>query len=418
MPKVLIIAYYFPPAGGAGVQRTLKFVKYLPEFGWEPVILTVNHKEARLLDPYLETEIPMSIPVFRTPAWLLPSRLPWRVRSFVARWLFIVDEQVGWLPFAIAQGRKILWEDTFQALYTTSVPYSDHLIGYRIKKEFRLPWVADFRDAWIGDFSTTFPTRWHKNFACRLEQSIVTTAERVTVVSEPIRQGLLRRHPDLTADKVLVLPNGYDPADFQGLESLKPDANQAFTITYSGSFYIKNRTPDSFLRAVKLAIDKGGIPRHKIHIRFVGNIGWKVRVMIETLGMDDVVETTGYVDHRRSINYLMRSDLLLLIVGTGPGSEGVMTGKIFEYLASQKPILALAPDGVAADLIRETQAGIVVDSNDVEGIARCLTETYYKWENANLTTNSNIRLIQRYDRHKLTQKLASIFAELLNDLPN
>jgi hypothetical protein len=186
--RVLMVAYYFPPLGGAGVQRTLKFVKYLPEFDWQPVVLATKVSDARLRDPSLEKEIPATVSVCRTPALTLPARLPWRLRSFIARWLLLVDEQLGWLPFAVSQGQRMIEEHGVEAIYTTSAPYTSHLIGARLKQRTGLPWVADFRDPWVGNVSSTFPTGFHLELAKRFESQVLQGAERVIVVSEPMRQ--------------------------------------------------------------------------------------------------------------------------------------------------------------------------------------------------------------------------------------
>ena len=162
MRQVLFVTYYFPPLGGAGVQRALKFVKYLPQFGWKASVLTVRPPRGRLLDASLLEEIPASASVFRTAAPALPLWLPWRFRSLVARWLLPVDEQIGWLPLAARGGSQMLRATQFDLLLSSSAPYTSHLIAARLKDSAGLPWIADFRDPWIGNISSAYPTRLHQ----------------------------------------------------------------------------------------------------------------------------------------------------------------------------------------------------------------------------------------------------------------
>jgi glycosyltransferase involved in cell wall biosynthesis len=410
--RVLVVAYYFPPLGGAGVQRTLKFVKYLPEFGWQPVVLTVKVKDADLSDACLEKEIPPGISIYRTSILRLPARLPWRLRNLLARWLLVVDEQVGWLPLAVGQARKIIAEDGVEAIYTTSAPYTAHLIGLRLKEQTGLPWVADFRDPWVGNFATPFPTPVHLRLAQRFERQISQRAERVTVVSDLMRPALLNRY-HLPPERVCTLPNGYDPADFTGVEPLGQDPAWLI-IAYTGSFYGR-RQAGSFLQGLRAAIDDRAVLGHKVQVRFVGNIGQATQAQVEALGLRDVVQITGYLTHHQSIQYLLGADLLLLVVGAGPGSAAVLTGKIFEYLFAGKPILALAPPGAAADLVREAEAGVVVDPEDVSAIADQIAALYQKWERGELKIASRPEVVARYDRRRLTGQLAHILNEISHE---
>jgi glycosyltransferase involved in cell wall biosynthesis len=405
MRKLLIVAYYFPPLGGAGVQRTLKFIKYLPEFGWQPVVLTVGRSSSKLEDTSLESEIPSNTSVYRTPALLLPSWLPWRLRNFIGKDLMLVDQQIGWLPFAVYYGRRVIQQESVRAIYTTSTPYTSHLIGLRLKRITSLPWLADFRDPWVGSFSRSFPTQLHEQIARRMESQVVQTADRITVVSEPMRQAFLTRYTSLEAQRVLTLPNGYDSDDFLNAEPLEREEKDCMHITYTGSFYGR-RQPYHFLQGLQAALNSNRVSRRKIRIWFVGNMNQDVLQQIEAFDLEDVVRMVGYLSHTQSINYLLGSDVLLLIIGPGPGSEIVFTGKIFEYLASYKPILALVPPGVAANLLEESQAGIIVPPHDVKAITDQIVNLYGKWEDDDLNIASDQSVINRYDRLRLTGKLA------------
>ena len=412
MKQVLLIAYYFPPLGGAGVQRTLKFTKYLRDFGWNPTVLTIQPHHSHLIDATLLNEVPSDIKVLRTPALALPTWFPWKFRNLITRWLLVVDEQIGWLPIAVRQGKEILKSMDVDILLSSSAPYTSHLIGNQLRDLAKLPWVADFRDPWIGNFAMTYPTRLHESIAQQFEHKVITSADRTLVVSEPMREAILNRYVDLPPKNVITLTNGYDPADFVYIP-IKGEQSSRFTITYTGSFYANAISPENFLAGLKLCLDNQRIPQDKIRVIVVGNMSSKIIDYVNKLNLSGVVQFTGYVPHQTSIAYLLQSDLLLLIIGTLPGSQVVFTGKIFEYLASKKPILALAPPGAASDLIREAHAGEVVSPEDIDEIANQLYLYYSRWESGYLVPSSRPDVIQRYDRRLLTQTLASILDNLV-----
>ena len=403
--SLLIIAYYFPPAGGAGVQRTLKFTKYLPEFGWNPIVLTVTPQAHRLHDDAFLAEIPPQTQVYTAHAWLLPHKLPWRLRHFLSTWFMVVDEQIGWYIPALKKAKELLNTHHITAIYSTSSPYTDHLIGLSLKRASKLPWLADFRDPWYGNFARHYPTRIHRQLDQTLEGRVVHGADRIVVVSEPMRSDLLSRYPDLEAGKIITISNGYDPADFIDCQPAQFPHNQ-MVIVYTGSFYARNRTPEKFLNALAAAIDSGLIPKNQIRVDFIGNIGGRSTRYIAETGLKDVVNLKGYLPHRETISHMLSADILLLIIGSSPGSEAVLTGKIFEYLAANKTILALAPKGAAARLISEANAGVVVDPDDVQTISSALAELYSRWKRGELESRSIPSVVQKFDRRLLTSTLA------------
>jgi glycosyltransferase involved in cell wall biosynthesis len=408
MRRVLVIAYYFPPFGGAGVQRTLKFVKYLPEFGWQPVVLTVKEQVAHLRDLSLEEDIPSSTPIHRTLAVLPPPWLPWRLRNFVSRWLLLVDEQLGWLPFAVTRGKQLVRQGGIQAIYTTSTPYTDHLIGYLLKQQTRLPWAADFRDPWVDNPVLAFASRVHRRLAGQLEQRVFHTADQIIVNTEPACELYRRKYSRLDSGRLITIPNGYDPADFVQGVALPPGDPTRFKVVHVGSLYGRRRTSRSFFQALQHMFDTGGLPRDRIEVLFVGNAGKETEELVKAYGMADIVNLIGYVPHRQSVLRLLGADLLLLIPTSGSGSEVFLPAKIFEYLAAGKPILAIASPGAAADLVREAQAGVVVDPEEVGEIAAQITVLYQQWERGELNITGNRGVVARYERYHLTGQLARV----------
>lgn len=407
--KILLIAYYFPPLGGAGVQRTLKYTKYLPQFGWQPVVLTSQAKAAALSDPTLMEDLAGAQAVYRTRVAALPPALPWRLRNLVTRWLLVTDDQAGWYPFALREALRLIKQERVDAIYTTSTPYTAHLVGLRLKQRLGLPWVADFRDPWAGNTSLRPPTGWHRRRIERWEQQVVSAANRVTVVSEPMARDLCAAFPELGPEHFLALPNGFDPDDFTQAAPQGADPNR-MTVVYSGSFY-GQRTSLPFLQALHGALADGQIPRQAIRVRFVGNVGQATAEQVQALGLSGVAELTGYVPHRESIGYVLGADVLLLVVAPGPGSQAVLTGKLFEYLAAGKPILALVPPSAAADLVRESRAGVVVDPENVPSIREQLLAIFQQWQQGTLASHSDPAVVARYDRRRLTGLLAAAFTE-------
>lgn len=411
MKQLLCIAYYFPPQGGGGVQRVAKFVKYLPRFGWQPTVLTGSAPGA-LVDPSLDLEVPASTRVVRVRGWVLPPAWPWRLRHWLKRWCLVVDEQIGWLPFAVRQGLALLRTRSYSALYSTSAPYSDHLVALRLKRTTQLPWVADFRDPWIDNFSIQFATSLHQSWCARLEREIVSTADRVLVVSEPMRQKFLDRYPQRKPQHIITLPNGFDPADYEGVAPAARD--ERFTLVYTGSLY-GPRNAGSFLAAVSDLLERGVIPRSNLSVRFVGNIGPETAQQVARWQLTDVVELRGYVPHRQTIAHQLAADLLVLIIGSGPGSESVLTAKIFEYLASGKPILALIPPGAAADLLAEAGVGQMVPPDEPEAIAVALADLFVEWQQGRLQVTPDPLVVARYNRQLQTAELAHILDELADE---
>jgi glycosyltransferase involved in cell wall biosynthesis len=352
---------------------------------------------------------PRSQLAIRQSASSTPRRLPWRARRALARWLLVVDPEIGWLPFAARRGRRLLRGGGYDALLSTSGPYTDHLVGLRLKRATGLPWVADFRDPWLGNESASFPTALHRALVARLERRVVEAADRVLVVSEPMRTMLLARYAGLAPGNVVALPNGFDPADFVGVEPAARDGR--LTLVYAGSLY-GSRTARPFLAALRRVVDGGGVPRGQIRVRLAGNTGQEAAQVVAEWGLGDVVELSGYLSHRQVLAEQLAADALLLIVGAGPGSEVVLTAKIFEYLAVGAPILGLVPPGAAADLLREARVGRLAPPDDEAAIAAALSALFADWQSGRLAATPDPAVVARYNRREQARRLAAILDEL------
>ncbi len=432
--RVLLATYYFPPSGGPGVQRPLKFVKYLPGFGWRPVVLTVRPEDASYpdRDPALEAEIPPGVPVIRTRAWdpyALYARLLGKEKDAVvgvaftgegepgarhrlARWvranLFLPDARVGWTPFAGRAARKLLRETPIDVVMTTGPPHSTHLIGRALKRRAGMPWVADFRDPWtdIGYYGDLPFTAWACRLDARLERSVLEEADHVVTVSPSLKRLLARK----TTTPVTVLPNGFDPDDFRGTV---PVETGAFVLAHIGTLSA-SQNPGALWRALRSLLDAGELPA--LRLRLVGNVDPVVMRSLEAHGLADRTETIPYVPHDAAVRHMRRAALLLLSIPRVPDAEGIVTGKIFEYAASGRPVLGVGPlPGDAAALLEETGAGRLFAYDDAAGMTAFVREHYAAWASGRPLEGAAPRAAAPYGRAALTEKLAELLETVADE---
>lgn len=432
MRYVLLVTYYFPPAGGAAVQRFLKFARYLPAYDWQPVVLTVRPEDAAypFRDEALEAEVPGEVPVFRTRAWdpyaayarLLGQRKEevvsvgfagrphqrWKER--LARWiranLFLPDARVGWVPFALRAIPLLLRQYPIEVIVTTGPPHSTHLIGYQAHRRYRLPWVADLRDPWTGiDYYEMLPmTRWARRIDAWMEQRVLIRATRRVVVTPSMQRRL--QDQGLPA---LLIPNGYDPADF---EELQPQPTDYFWVTYAGSMN-PARNPEALWQALQRLQETT-----RLRVRLIGTVDAAVRQAIARYGVADRVEVLPFVPHRQALQYLLSSALLLLVINQTVGNAGIITSKLYEYVGSGRPVLGIGPvQGDAAAVLQETKAGKMFNYNDVEGIVAYLRQHYEAWAAGRPLAGALPALAQRYSRPYLTGELARLLEEVTRSVP-
>ena len=408
MKKVLFIAYNFPPHGGPGVQRSLKFVKYLREFGWEPIVVSSAENAGVTQDEALLNDIPKDTAVYRVDAFS-PGRMvamakrvrldyPVRVMNVL---LALPDPMRWWAWRAQRHVAEIIKKHKPDIVYTTSGPYSSHLLGRWIKEQFGLPWLADFRDPWSSNLVIPYPPgyRWLNR---RLECSVLAKADAVSCVSEPWLNEL-RYVLGRSSEKFRVIENGFDPDDI--VRHPPRENEKIFTITHLGSFY-PNRRPDTFIEAVKELITEGKIDKHKIACRFVGENARNYVPQAEPF------EPLGYVSHRAAQEFVGRTDALLLILAADRRNIGNYSGKIYEYIACNRPILGIVPPGgVAEKLIHDTRTGITVDGA-VANIKRALLELYRMWLDGKNSFQPDWQEINRHTRFEATRLLAERFQTL------
>ena len=364
-PRVLVIAYYFPPSGGPGVQRVLKFVKYLAEFGWRPSVLTVREGAYPEYDPSLARDIPDAVPVHRTYAWdpyRWYARLTGRSdedsvsvgsvrgrgaswKESVAQWIranvFLPDARVGWVPFGAMRGRTLLSEQPFDAMLTSGPPHSVHLIGALLHRWTGTPWVADFRDPWtdINYYQELPHTPPARRLDAALERAVLRSASAVTTVS-PSWRALLARKAGSDAGPCAVVHNGFDPEDFEGERAAV--SRDHFVLTYVGSLYA-SRNPEGLWRALSQLRTREAVP--KLRLRLVGRVDPGVLRALQDRGLEAITERVPYVPHAEAVRYMQQAALLLLTIESFPRDEGMITGKLYEYLAAGRPVLGIGPPG-------------------------------------------------------------------------
>ncbi len=432
--KVLIIAYYFPPSGGSGVQRTLKFVKYLRDFGWEPVVLTAQNADYPAYDEELLAEIPRGVKVYKskiiepyrlyrkftgraqnesadiatlTKDSKTKQKLSERISEFIRSALFVPDARMLWYFFAVSLGKKIIKQEHIQAIYSSAPPYTTHLIARKLALKSGLPWIADFRDSWIGWLSTPQWRPWlSRAIEKRMERNVLRDADKILTVSNGVKNHLLSRHNHLDDNRWEFLPNGFDADDFKDITPVQKDSR--ITITYTGSLY-GNRNPEYLLQALEDIHMSSPQALDNLLFRFVGRVGDPILQRINMSPVNHLFETIPYVTHNTSLSYLLATDYSLLIIDDAPGNEGILTGKIFEYIGAKKPIFALAPEGDATELIKSQNLGYIAHPKNVSEIKNILEKIL-----TSKTTDSNINS-ENYERRHLTGQLVKVLDTIVKN---
>jgi glycosyltransferase involved in cell wall biosynthesis len=414
--KALLVSFYFPPAGGGGVQRPLKLASHLPEFGIEVHVLAPDDSKWIHCDE--ELQAPANAVIHRAryigPRGRLPAeelhglRGASRLRRQVAltpRRFVIPDENAPWALTATREAVRIVREHDIDVVITTSPPNSIHLIGGMVKQRTGVHWVADLRDS-----LTSKSDRQIERMSVRAKERaqvwvaalVAARADGVVGATDSIAEELRRLNPGL---RTAVVPNGADYEDFDGLEY---SPGERFRITHTGSFFGK-RDPRPFLQALEACDDS-------VLARFVGEFRRSDREWVEGLGLEDRLELHPFLPHRQTLELQRNSEaLLLLLPEIGERGRDVPSGKLFEYLAAQRPILAIVPpDGAAADLVRETGAGTVVAPDDVDGIGAAIDELVRRWRSGTLDgpmLNEDVRV--RIDRRTRSAEFAAFLHELV-----
>ncbi|HZK97137.1 MAG TPA: hypothetical protein VFC67_23250 [Prolixibacteraceae bacterium] len=434
MHKVLIITYYWPPSGGAGVQRWLKFVKYLREFGWEPVIYTPLNADYPVIDDTLLNDIPPGVEVIRTPIWepyefykkltgkkstvkinsgfLNHKRSPGIVEK-LSVWirgnLFIPDARKFWINPSVRFLNKYLSERKVDAIVSTGPPHSMHLIALALKERLNIPWLADFRDPWTDiDYYkdmkiSAYADKKHKD----LELKTIKGCSAMVVVSRDMKVN----YELMGANNVNLITNGYDSDDMDVYNVVR---DTKFSISHIGTL-----PPSLNLKGLWKVLSELSetLPhfRENLEIKLIGKVDNSITDDISIFNLFDQFTKIEYVTHDKAALLMKQSAILLLAINKdSPNAKGILTGKIFEYLASGRPIFAIGPsDGDLAQILKESVAGFISEYDDLEGIKKVILMLYQKYLNNDLN-NSPIG-IEKYARRNLTAELAGVLNKMIEN---
>lgn len=437
MKRVLIITYYWPPSGGSGVQRWLKMSKYLPEYGWQPMIYTTENAEYPIVDPSLEKDVAPDLEVIRRPIFEpydiykkflgikkeetvkmgfieeKEKKQGWKenLSLWIRGNLFIPDARCWWVKPSVHYLKDYLKEHPVDAIISTGPPHSMHLIAMKLKEELDIPWIADFRDPWteIDYYNDLHLTKWADRKHHRLEREVLEKADKVVTVAPDGARRLGR----LGNRNVRTVYNGFDRDD----DSQTPvNQSEQFTITYLGVLS-KIQNPKKLWKALsELAKEDDGFCKD-LKINMIGQIDSSVVRSIEEQGLNGHVSLSPYVPHDQ-VSAVHRSSTLLLLFlmpDSEPRAKGLLTGKLFEYMASGRPILCIGPeDGDAAHILKETQAGQTVSFENKEKMKEIIKYLYQKYLDNGLPSNTN-KEIEKYSRRALAGEYGSLLDKTITE---
>ena len=400
--------------GLSGVQRTLKFCKYLPDFGWNPIVLASTPSNYYAFDESLEQEVEGNIiKVYRTPSrrelkggetqkaktTKLPSYTIQRLGRAGLQANYQPDSKIRWRTQALKLGRRIIEENDISVIFATAPPFTDFLVAQQLSKEYGIPFVVDYRDVWVDNPFHFYATPFHKQHSIALEHSILTHAKKAIVTTRFTKELLLKRYRFLSHDDISIISHGFDPADFPEKRPSKLNPGK-FTITHSGVFQ-DDRTPKYFFKALAAFIKKNPSAAKDIQCRFVGVMRKIHMKMIKKYGLSENVVCTGYLPHNEAVGELLQSDLLWYMLFDTVRSPG----KLYEYFAAAKPILACVPEGVMRRTTLESKCAIAVDPKDTAAIESAIASYYNLWRTNSLPRPSK-EFIEQFNRRELTSNLA------------
>jgi len=444
--RVLVLAYFFPPLGGGGCQRTLKLVRYLEPEGWRSTVVTTRDTDYWILDPTLADEIPASAEIVRVGGLTAGSVLnvfsragipvqeaqgrrragPFRALRSIQRFMLLPDAYRSWARAAERAADARIREEGVDALWTTSSPESAHLAGLALEKKHRLPWVADFRDPWVGRATYRPPTPWHDARHRAMERRVVSAADRVTLVSEAMVALYRKRYPRVDPARFVYLPNGFDSDDWRradlrsaehAMSGPSAESPRRFVLLHAGQL-AHRPTVRTLLEAARLVMARDPGARGELRLRFVGGneeIGPRER---EGYGLGEALEFLPSQPHIESLASMRGAGALLLLGHGGAADSLLYTGKLYEYLSSGRPVLAIVDKGPAAELVRASGAGQVVRPGDVEGAARALLGWLAAARAGGITpTRVPPALLDAWERRNLAAQASRILAEIASPKP-
>ena len=427
MKRVLIITYYWPPSGGSGVQRWVKFAKYLPSEGWQPVVYTPENPDLTTVDTSLEAEIPASVEVLRTPIVepyglyrkmmgksasrkeVTPitsgeKSLKQRIMLWVRANLFVPDPRVSWVRPSVRFLKDYLKKHPVDLMITTGPPQSMHLIGLQLHRDTGIPWVADFRDPWSRHYSLPYlplsGRTWRK--IRRLEQEVLDECSTVLTVTPFVQ----KEYEAQTRTPVAMITNGYDEEDFAA--DVTPDG--FFNLTQTG-YLAADGNPAVLWKALGEMAGKDPAFREQLRIRLAGLVDKAVYDAIDQEGLTPNLVDLGYCSHATAIREQQAASVLLIPLRNAPEMRSILPGKVFEYMAARRPVLGFGqPDGVQAQILKETGAGITCDWEDEAGVRSFVQKAWEQHLAGGVPATRGD--VARYSRRSLTRQLSALLDQV------
>ena len=451
--RVLVVSYFFPPAGDVGGQRTLRFIKHLPQFGWEPIVLTTANGRVSRLDETLLEQIPSGIEVHRTHSFErlnygvamddgvsvdgtatakaggIWSRLLCELPKDLWRLLAAPDDKLGWVPYAVREGRRLMEARMFDAICVSGKPFSSYFIGRALSRRFEVPWIMDLRDLWTLNRRQRPRNRLVGLVEKRMERRFVHSAARVIANTSDNRSDFLVAYPECNPDKFVVITNGYDRDDFANLPDDKPSK---FTIGYAGVFYVPPRkrgglyrrmmgldgghsrllethSPQAIFEALGRIAQRRPELRDRIEIVIAGAGCERARPLADQYGVADMVRLVGSLPYRESLILMKQAHLLLFVLARGEESRGWVPCKLYQYLGSGNPVLGLVPEGDAKDIVEETGSGVTCAPDDVAAIEQAILDFYERHQRGERPYQPQWSRIENYEARHLAGQLAECF---------
>ncbi|MDZ7358216.1 MAG: glycosyltransferase [candidate division KSB1 bacterium] len=439
MKKVLMISYFFPPMGGVAVQRITKFCKFLPEFGWQPIVLTVKNGYWTVWDHSNEDHKTGYEVVYRTPfispftlinklsfgkakfgttsedkgkALDKPSRCRKLMRQISMLWC-VPDEFISWFPIAFFYGLKIIKKHGVDLIYANDSPHTCPLIALALNKTTGLPFITDFRDLWIANPEFNPRNGLEMILQKKLERIIIKKSNQIITVTNGFANVLAKTHGEKQNKKLTVIYNGFDMDDFENSYSgIYQKGQKTFRIVYTGSFFGTLMTPENFLIAFSRFVRNYNLHPSEIEIIFAGAESEQLKILIEKTRTKNYIKVLPNLSHRNACSLQKSADLLLFIIHSCKGGKDRVSAKLFEYLAAGPPIFAIIPHGEAANIIEKTASGMLANPDDVAEIEASLTSLYEKIHIKKEPFQRNEAEIRKFNRRDQTKRLAEIFDEV------
>lgn len=431
MKKVLVITYYWPPSGGAGVQRWLKFIKYMREFGWEPVVYTVLNGEMPVIDLSLEIDVPKDLTILKTPIWepyqlykkfigrkksdkinasFLSENKKTGIAEKISIWIrgnfFIPDARKYWIKPSINFLSDFLSKNKIDFVISSGPPHSMHLIALGLIKKYpKLKWIADFRDPWtnIDFYEKLMLSKWADKKHHHQELNVLHQANVVLSVGKTMSNDFLNSYKNdggKFLDKFQVISNGFDETDFLISHT---HLDKKFSIAHIGSL-VKDRNPTILWKVLSKLVNENSEFKNQLEIKLVGKIDIYIKEQLQLFGLTQYVNKIDYLAHTEVLIEQQKSKVLLLLINSTKNAQGILTGKFYEYLASHRPILAIGPtNGELADVIEKSNSGIICDFNDELALEKSIL-IFFKGEEK----VRNMKEVNKYSRKELTRQLCLI----------